>query len=242
MATRRKKEVLSTDNSKAVEALQSDEFSRMKDAEALNVALALQEIIRGNTSILANQDTMGEELHRLRERMDKYDQATAKYEANRESFVEEVLQRSEKLRATGSGKDKLIARGTLQLQEAITNARAKNASDKLRFEEALQTMEKVKIISPGVWETGYVSGGQPVQHLVSEVIKIKHKTWVLPVGVEIEVPKVVAEVLANRRRSDQETAERQAVLSKIMNNDQLVAETARINKKYNTNSTLPYQE
>lgn len=213
----------------------------MSNIEALPVALALQEIIRGQSSILRNMDTMGDELAKLKAQMAKYDMAEEKYNQNRDKFVQEVLDKAAGLKALGDQKDKLIAKGTIQMQEAIQNARAVNASDKLQFEDQMRKMPKVTVMSPGKWESGSVSGGQPVNQLVAEEVRIKHMRWLLPPGVAVEVPQAVAEVLAHRRRSDMETAERQALLSKIMNNDDLTTKMQEINKKYGSNSVTPFQ-
>lgn len=238
---RKKKEVLSTDNDAAVQAVKSEEFLSMNDSEALDVALALQQILRGQGAILNRQDEFADELRKMKAQMKKYDKAAEKYENNREKYIQEVLDKAASLKATGSEKDKLVAQGTLQLQEAIKEARAKNASDKMVFEENLRRMPKVTVVSPGVWVSGSASGGAPVHQIVPEEIRIKHLRWVLPPGKPVEVPEVVAKALEDRRRSDAETAERQAALSKIQENDKLTQEISEINNKYKTNSVQPFQ-
>ena len=66
--------------------------------------------------------------------------------------------------------------------------------------------------------------------------------WILPINREVEVPQAVAEVLANRRKTEMETMERQEAGAKLMDNDELTKTTLEISRKYNTNSALPYQE
>lgn len=224
-----------TGNSKLDEAL--EQFPGMNNKDALDVGLALQQIFRGQTAILNNQEKYADDLRALRERMDKYDKAAEKFEEDREKFIENVLDKAESLKAVGSAKDKLVAEGALQAQEAIKNARANIYADDLKFKEAIRLAPKVSVTSPGILESG-VEGGQPVQRIVPEEVRIRNMRWVLPPGMAVDVPKPVADVLANRRRSEQEDRERQAVLRKNLSQGQLVAEMAKINEKYNSPSDL----
>jgi hypothetical protein len=231
---RTKKKILTTDNDAAVRTVMSEEFLTMPDLEAVNVGLALQEIIRGQRAI-------GDDVAKLKAQMDKYDKDAAKFNENQEKFRAEVMDKASKLKATGAKKDKYIAEGTIEYQKLIQKAKAINATDKARFEEAMRTQPKVKYTSPGRWESGSVSGGAPQNVIVPEEVRIKHMRWVLPVGREVEIPTSVMEVLNNRRKTEMENQERQEALSKLMDNDELTKKNTEISNKYKTNAVKPFQ-
>ncbi|MBT9138476.1 MAG: hypothetical protein DDT31_01041 [Syntrophomonadaceae bacterium] len=72
----------------------SPEFAHKSDSEALDTVLALQQIIRGQSSLLANIDKFGEELIHLRERMNKYDKAAEAWKKDQQGFLERSRRKS----------------------------------------------------------------------------------------------------------------------------------------------------
>lgn len=218
-----------TGNSNLDKAL--SEMPDMKNTEALNVGLALQEIMRQNQSILQNMDTMGDQLGVLKAKMDKYDRDAEKFNADKIKYLTEVEEKANKLRVKGAAKDKLIAQGTLMAQKAIEKARANNSVDKLAFERDLARMPKVTVTSTGRMESGITAGGQQVTQLVPEEIRIKHKVWRLPIGQAVEVPQIVAERMLDIRRGQQETSEIQGVLTSGLEHHKQIEEMNKINHK-----------
>lgn len=200
--------------------------------EAIDTALLLQQLVRGQNSMLENQQRFGDEIVKLRERMDKYDQAAIKFEENKEKFIDDVMHQASERLATGDRKDKLIAKGANMFQEAIQMQKANIVTDQLAFEDMITRMPRVKVISPGKLESVIGPGGQAVPTLFPEEIRIKHKVWVLPPGQEIEVPEIVAQALKERRRIEAENDARSKVLQKNMNNDELIRELKNIDKQY----------
>lgn len=206
------------------------------NAQAIDTALLLQQLVRGQTSMLDNQVKFGEDIRKLRERMDEYDNAAMKFEQNKEAFINEIVDRSESLKRTGDGKDRLIAKGTLQYEEQIKNQRANIATDQLAFEDLLARSPKVTVVSPGKMET-LIVGGRNVPSIVPEEIRIKHKRWVLPPGQPVEVPALVAQALKERRRVEEENDARSGALQKNMNNDDLIKTLKGIDQKYGIKHT-----
>lgn len=234
-----------TGNEKLDDALQK--FPEMNNKDALDVGLALQQIFRGQESILQKMEgtskeaaEMREELRRMKSQMDKYDKAAEKFESDKSAFIENVLTKAEKLKAKGTKKDKLIAQGVLEAQEAVKNARASQAVDKLQFEQLIYNQPKVSVTSPGKLVSG-IANGQPISQIEPEEVRIRHMRWVLPVGIPVEVPEAVASVVINRRKSEQETRERQLLLQKNMDNDELTRATMALNQKYGSPAALPGQ-
>jgi hypothetical protein len=221
----------------AVRAMLSDEFVMASDSDAFDVALALQQIMRGQDSILervnANDARVAKELAFLRKQMVGYDKKSAEYEADRQKFLKEVDDLAEKVRATGIEKDKLQATGGKMFEEALEKARNERAASLVNFDLELKTMPTEQVVSPGKLEIVSV-GGAPTSRLFPEVIRIKHRQWVLPPGKVVEVPKVVAEVLRQRRATEEEQEERKAILSSRPEDVVLAKKWAEIDRKYGT--------
>jgi hypothetical protein len=214
-------------SNKAVEALMSPEFEKMSNLDASQVALMLQELVRGQNSLLANAEQNAIEIARIRERQDKADQEIAeRLEAN-QKFVEEVMDRAESLKRSGEEHDKLIARGVAQYQEARQTAVAKRASKNLAFREQLRNEPKVIVISPGQLITTMDHGHQ-VTKIMAEEVRVADMRWVLPPGVPVEVPATVAGILEQRRASQIETHKRAELLSRNLEATKLAEEWAKV--------------
>lgn len=214
-----------------VQDLLSDKFTKGSNREALEISLALQQLVRGQTSLLENQQALGHEISKVRERMDRIDRDTEKWEKDREGFIQEVLDKAESLKPVN--KDKAVADGVQMYQNALAEATAQVAVKRLKFADQLARSPKVTVISPGEI-VQVIENGSPVSKLMNEVVRIKHMQWVLPAGVPTEVPEIVAEVLKNRRRGQQETAERQALMMKNMESGKLNDAWNAINNKYHS--------
>ncbi|MBU2177493.1 MAG: hypothetical protein KJ556_20565, partial [Gammaproteobacteria bacterium] len=84
-----------------VKAVLSEEFAtKMNNQEVLDIALGLQQLIKGQNSILENQAKQEEELIRLRARVDKYDEDARKWETDKDKFLEDVYKKADSLRIT----------------------------------------------------------------------------------------------------------------------------------------------
>lgn len=213
-----------------VKALLSDKFVEGTNQEALDISLALQQLIRGNASLLENQEKMSQEISRLKSKMNKMDKAAEAWEADKVKFAQEVFERAERLKVSGHEKDKLVAGAANEFQQEVIKARAELVTDNMQFAERIRTMPRVKVISAGVWEN-VKENGQFVQKLVPEVIRIKNRQWVLPIGQEVEVPQAVADRIANIRSSNQEDEERKTLLSGNLEDKEVNAKWAEINRK-----------
>lgn len=207
-----------------VKDLLSDEFVQASDAKASEVTVALAELIRG-------QKMMTEELTRVRQRMNAYDEAAAKFDADREKFIQEVMDNAEKLRVTGEKLDKVIAEGVRDYQDKVQEAKAEGVHERLKFEEALRDMPRETITAPGIIET-VMRNGVPTPVITPEVIRIKHKAWVLQPNTPTEVPEIVAIRYRQILRGRQENSELKGVLGANMKDTEISRALQRINEKY----------
>lgn len=212
-------------------------ISTASNLEAVEIAMALQQIIRGQDSLLANQTSMGEEIARIKQHMAEVDEATEKYNTDQKKFIEDVLSQAESLKVSGDAKDKLIANAAQTTAKAMAEARANIVNDRLKFEEDLSKMPKVTIVSAGVPEIVNINGHMEMR-VFPEEIRIKHKVWRLPPGQPVSVPEIVSKAIEQRRKSQQETYERQAAMQKNLEQGELEHEMQRINTKYGSNGGI----
>jgi len=208
----------------AIKALLSPDFERMSNLDASEVALLLQQIVRGQNSLMEQNSI---QIAQIRERQDQIDKRLSdELESNRK-FIEEVLDRAESLKRTGLENDKLIANGVAQYEQAKQKAVAKRAVKNIQFHDQIRKEPKVMVISPGQLITT-MEHGQQVARIIPEEIRIADMRWVLPPGVPIEVPQTVAGIMDQRRASQIETFKRQEMLSKHMEATELAKEWAKV--------------
>lgn len=220
-------------SNKIVEAVMSDEFVQMSNLDASQIALLLQELVRGQNSLLAQQSA---QIARIQERQEQIDYEIASRLEEQKKFIEEVLDRAERtVQRTGEANDKLIAQGVAQYQEAVQRAKADKITKDLQFKQKLMKEPKVMIVSPGQLAT-LMENGQQVSRIIPEEVHIKGIHMRLPIGVPVEVPETIAKYLAERRQSQQETAQLSEVLSKHLESNKLAEEWNRIN---NSGSVMP---
>jgi hypothetical protein len=207
-------------SNETIKALMSPEFEKMSNLDASQIALLLQELVRGQNSLLANAEQNSIEIARLRERQDQADRDVAERLASQQKFIEEVLDRAEKIKRTGEAQDRLIANGVAEYQKAKVNAVAEIAASNLAFRKKLQSEKKVMVISPGQLVTT-MQHGQQVSQIIPEEIHVKDIHMRLPVGKPIELPETLARLLEDRRRSQEETAKRAELLGKNLEASEL---------------------
>jgi hypothetical protein len=224
----------------AIQAAASPEFATMSNAEAFNVSLAIQELVRGQASILQNQAMLSDSIAKVNEKMKRYDEDAKKWEDDRVKFLEDVNRRADKLRVTDPAKRAEMATKVMEEERnAMAMAKAMVETNKIKFLDVIARAPKVKITSPGVIETGRI-GDQPVTRIVPEVIRIKNFEWKLPPGIPFEVPDFVARRFEQRHRDLEELEERKLALSADRNNGKMTeaSEVAQkmthINQKYGT--------
>lgn len=224
----------------AIQAAASPEFATMSNADAAQIALQLQQIVRGQASILENQELFGTNLNKLEAKMKQYDEDARKWEEDRVKFLADINERADRLRVTDpSRRAEMATRVMNEEAEAMNMAKAIYATNKMKFEERIQRAPKVRVISPGVVESGRI-GDQPITRVVAEVIRIKNYEWKLPPGVAVEVPDFVAQRFYDKQRQLAEFEERKAALSADRNGgamseaSDVTRQMSKIDEKYGT--------
>ena len=220
-------DVSGNDPSPVVNALTDAKFIEGSNFEVSQIALLLQQLVRGQQSLLANYEQTNIEIAKLRERQDQIDKQTAERFTAQQGEIADILNRAEKLKLTGDKRDKVIAKGVRMYEKAKADAIANKAVDRLAFDRLLASQPKEIVVSPGRLETVIENGAQ-VPKMFPEEIRIKHRVWYLQPGVATEVPKAVADILRQRSASDAETNKRKALLSKHLEASVLASEWNKV--------------
>jgi hypothetical protein len=211
------------DPNPAINALVNEDFIQMSNLDATQIALVLQQIVRGQNSLLTMAQQNSEEIIKLKERQERIDkEAEARFAAQRNEIAD-VLNRAEKLKAKGDKKDRLIANGVNQYQKAVQLARANKTVDRLAFEKKLAAEPQEYVIAHGKLITT-IENGQQTAKILPEEIRIKHKIWYLQPGIPTKVPASVAQVLRDRYASQEETNKLKGMLGKHLHANTLAQE------------------
>jgi hypothetical protein len=211
-----------------------DRITTASDTEAIRLALALQQFIRGDASLLSNLDdpsvaaVVQKELA-LAEKTEAY---SRKWEEDRAGFIEEMDTMRESHLPAREKRDAVIAAGVKTYQNAQQQATAEKNERRLRFEYEVSNGPKEMIHVVGVPETQIIQGAI-TQVIQPEIIRVMHKTFVYPPGDHL-VPAVIAkrykEILKGR-------AENQARRSAMRLNDnhsynEVERRNAQINQEF----------
>jgi len=219
----------------AINALVSEEFIQMSNLDVSQIALLLQQVVRGQNSLMSMAQKNSEDIIRLKERQEQIDKESIERIATQRTEIEDILNRAEKLKATGGKKDKLIAKGVKQYQDAVKHARASQTTDRLIFEKKMAAEPQEYVVARGQLMT-VMEHGQQVVRIAAEEIRIKHKMWQLQPGIPTKVPQSVAQVLRDRYASQDQTEKLKGALSKQMHANKLAEEW----NKQQGSGAMPY--
>ena len=206
------------------------------ETEARNIGLILQQIIRGDGSLLSNEldPAVAEEINHIRAKAAEIQKAQERYDTDQMGFVQEVFDRADKIMPVGAARDKAIAQGIEAYQRAKENAAANAVHRKLLLRQQLENGPKETIHVTNETEDHLIDR---VKHSVKvpTVIRLMGHTWVLEEG-DHTVPSVVAQRWREIEASRSEIAERKAASlatrSVDKSHDQMEIRNQRIDAKY----------
>jgi len=180
------------------------------ERQVLEMALRLQEIIRGDAALLKNPE-QSDLLNMMRADAEARDAATKAYEQDKMGFIEGVFDHSEKIKLTGEQAAEAKKRVANAMALARTHAKQNRALKRKKLEEDLRLAPKEE-----VYVTGHVEvirqGPGLVPKIMPEEVRIGHVLFVLAPGRHT-VPTQVAEILRQRQRSMEETQKREEMIS-----------------------------
>jgi hypothetical protein len=180
------------------------------ERQVLEMALRLQEIIRGDASLLKNAD-QADVLNMMRADAAARDAAQEAYERDKMSFIENVFDQAESHKLTGAQAEEAKKRVANAMALARQHAKQNRALKRKRLEEELRLAPKEE-----VYVTGHVEvirqGQGLVPKIMPEEVRIGHVWFVMPPGRH-KVPKQVADILRQRQMSAEETQRREDMIS-----------------------------
>lgn len=222
-----------------------ERIEKASDTEAIKLALALQQFIRGDASMLSNLDdpqvaaTVQKELA-LAEKTEAYAQ---KWEQDREGFIQEMDTLREQHMAPREKRDEVIAKGVKTYKNAQEQASAERSERRLRLEYEIANGPKELIHVAGIPETQVIQGGI-TQTIQPEVIRIMNKKFVYAPGDHL-VPVVIAkryrEIL--KGRAENQARRKAMVLNDNNSYNAVERKNAQINEQFGSKrEMLPLME
>lgn len=218
--------------SPALDALLDPGFPKKTNREALEIALQVQALLRGDFALINQRTAESQEaIRRLEERMDTYDRAEEKFETDRQGFLDDVTQRAEKLKLTGERKNKLIANASAQYRSLVEETRAAGGVNRSAFDRLIETMPKEQVMWP--YSLEIIDGATKEVPLV---VRIRHRAWSFKPGETVQVPTIVAERLREIHQQHQELVERQQALSGDLSDVALAQRWGQISQRYRSST------
>ena len=213
--------------------------------DALEAHLLLEKFVMGKFSKLGDPK-QADKLNQLRETAAARDTAQEAWETDREGFVEGVFNQTEKKKLVGARKDNAKAKTAHLIQEAITGELSNQRLKRAELDHKIAHEPHVDVQASGKW-VNIGRAGQATPVLEAERVNIMHRQYIFQPGLNQNVPKVFADQYEQITNSRAETAEREAVMGKGtdrnqvsgMTSNQLEAALSKIDKKYSTTRQLP---
>ena len=185
------------------------ELPTATNERALEIALALQQMLRGEQSYLADP-AHADAVPKLREEWAKMDKTAENYDKDPLRFAEEVYDKAMKALPTGDALARLRAEAAQKTKAIYQNAGINRAIERARVDKELQYGPKVEIDVPPMIETRK-SGDSYTAVQVPLVLRFKDRTFVLKPGRQT-VPSIVAGCFRQwKRGQDEGTARLQSM-------------------------------
>lgn len=214
----------------AVRELLQGEMATASDSEALEIALALRQIIRGQDMTLEQLKRQEQEIAVLKAEAAARDEATRRWQEDQKKFLDEVRDAAEKLRKTGLELDRLKAKAAQDTVAIMTEARMSAKLSAAKFDAELERMPKRTVLSPGNLIITTENGHQTTR-LLPEEIRIRHRVWRLEPGVPTDVPEVVADLYSNRVRDKNVNRRMEKAMSEYLEANELKRKLDEIRKE-----------
>ena len=181
------------------------ELPTATNERALEIALALQQLLRGDQSYLADP-AQAEAVPKLREEWAKMDKTAEDYDKDPLRFAEEVYEKAMKKLPTGDALARLRAEAAQKTKAIFQSVKINQAEQRVRIDKELQYGPKVEIDVPPLIETRK-SGDSYTAVQVPLVLRFKDRTFILNPGRQ-KVPALVAGLFQQWKRGQDEGSAR----------------------------------
>lgn len=171
----------------AIQALLSDEFTKMNDMDALAVAKMVAKIVRGEL-----KEELDGTMAKFTEKFVEMERTAKRWEEDRMKFAEDMYNLAEKTRTTTPDKLKASAEGAQLLQKARVEAAAEAAARRLELERKIANSPRISMVHPGVPQTIRDGGGKKTIMKPFEIL-FGHLRYTFEPNVPKEIPMIVYE-------------------------------------------------
>jgi hypothetical protein len=211
-----------------------------KQAEAVELALALDRYLNGDESVLSNPK-YSEYISKMRERASEIEEVERRWAEDPVKFQDELWSQAEKLRATGDKKARMEAKAAKMFQDAREKATAIKENKKLQLDWQIEHGPKEDVACTGVIETPMVNG-IPTPVILPIRVQIMHRYWDLKPGMNVGVPSVFAARYRQVQKATEEKAAREALLSGGMRSRDLEAAQDKVSQDFGARRDAPYRQ
>lgn len=208
-----------------------------KQSEAVELALALDRYLRGDESVLSNPK-YANHINKMRARAAEIEDAERRWEEDPVRFANEVWDRAEKIKATGSKKARMEAQASKMYEEARQLASADRVTKQLELDRIIQHGPKEDVECAGELEVFSV-GGVPNPVVVPVVVRIMNRAYTLRPGINYNVPSVFAARYRQMQAAKMEHQARSDVLQQGMRARDLEPAMDKISVDYGTKRAAP---
>ena len=197
-------------------------------AEAFEIMQAVQAYIRGEPVDISDP-ILRDKIAKARERAVAMDKAQKKFEEDPVKFVEDITEQARKLHPTTAHLERDQAKGAKMYANAKTMVRSIQATKRLEIAFRLKNDPKELFLIRGSW--GIVGSEREFKQFKEEV-RFDGCQPILLVPGQRMIPKIVADVLRQRYRDQDEAQAREGAFAKSQYEPKLQRELASIQAEY----------
>jgi len=201
----------SKDDRLAVQALAN--LPNASEAEAMNIGLALEQLIRGMNSIQVEQNSQRDQIAKLHQAAAARDASMKKFVDDQQKFLDDVKSGSEALEMSPAEKEKLHAQQNIKLGETIQAVMVEGKLRGVSLKAQLDAEPKETITVAGQVQMIRPPGeAAPRAVIYPEVLSIGTLRYTLQPGVPTEVPRSIAQLYRTTQRDKEQSEDQRQVL------------------------------
>ena len=197
-------------------------------AEAFEIMQAVQAHMRGEP-VDVSDPILRDKIAKARARAVAMDKAEQAFEEDPVKFVEDITEQARKLHPTKAHLERDQAKGAKMYANAQTMARSLQATKRLEIAYRLKNDPKELFMVRGSWN---MVGSDKVLKQFKEEVRFDGCQPIFLIPGQRMVPKIVADVLRQRYRDQDEAGARKGAFAKTQRDDKLRKELASIQAEY----------
>lgn len=171
----------------AIQALLSDDFTKISDIDALAVAKMVAKIVRGEL-----KEELDGTMEKLTAKILEMEETAKRADKDRIKFAEEMYALAERTRTTTPDKLQASADGAKLIEQARVEAAAEAAARRLEIDKILAESPTITMVHPGVPRT-YRVGDSKITKMIPFKIPFEHRVFTLEPNVPTEIPLPIYE-------------------------------------------------